>query len=534
MYARTPETMTERNVIDLRSFGAAAVAARIYRRKRAGEAASSRNLALIAKATFGIVPGAPLRWIAPLPIQREETHLQGNPIASLAAASDLAFDMQGAEITLSATASGPHSAETSSLDVGFEIHRARQTILTKRLTVVGARSKDGEPPRTFTAMPIVYERARGGMSNPINPVGADAPNILSTSGPASDAWPTGLGPIPSSWIVRRKHRGALSAKDAYATTEVDVPDDFSTAYFGVAPPDQRLPAFDPGDVVRLIHLHPLYPTLDFALPPVVARGAVEIEGEGRREIDLRLTSIHVEPDQLRATLTYRGSVSIGQASSLRAGVAVGMNAAEIPPLDQGEAVVDRGEVQKTAISKEGTHILVPTAIPAEASKAAPVAAHDFSGTVVMSDPVAPTSLPFAKGAAPKPKPSDRGAPPGSPWTTAPTKPVVPVAAAKDFSQTVVAPLSVAEPPRPAPIAAKPEPESAAKAEPAKAEPAKAEPPKAEPAKQEPAPVVSGPEPAKKKASVWREDPPEVAKPAAPAPPPVPKADISSLMYRKKR
>ena len=530
--------MTATNVIDLRSFGAAAVAARIYRRKRPGESAPTRSLAMIAKATFGIVPGAPLRWIAPLPIQREETHLHNNPIASLAAPSDLAFDIQGAELTLTATASTPHTTEAPSLDAGFEILRGRATLLTKRLTVVGDRTKDGDVPRAFKAMPIVYERARGGINNAINPVGSDLPNILSTGGPESEMFPTGLGPIPCSWSVRRKHRGGLSPKDAYATTEVDVPDDFSAAYFAVAPADQRLAAFDPGDVVRLIHLHPHYPTLEFALPSLVARGAVEIAGEGRREIELRLTSIHVEPEQLRATITYRGSVVIGDATSLRAGIGVGVNTVELPPLDQGESVADRGDTRPAAISREGTHILVPTAIPAEASrKAEPTV--DFSGTVVMSGPVSPTSLPFATGApAPKPTLSERGAPPGSPWTSATPKPVVPVSAATDLSQTVVTPLSVhapavAPPPMVTAPALREMPEPPARASADKHEPTSEPPPK-------PAPPVAAPSPApteapKKKTNVWREDPPEVAKPPpAPAPPPVPKTDISSLMYRKKR
>src|SRR5207244_2563987 len=119
----------------------------------------------------------------------------------------------------------------------------------------------------FMQMPIVYEKAFGGMGYPNNlsgmGFGGDAtalPNIVSAD-PARAKDVASFGPIASVWPQRKRlargrsapapqkpghDRGASGPKPrAPSESIIELADDFDWTFFQAAPEDQRLDALPP-------------------------------------------------------------------------------------------------------------------------------------------------------------------------------------------------------------------------------------------------------------------------------------------------
>src|SRR5262249_46947982 len=92
----------------------------------------------------------------------------------------------------------------------------------------------------FSDIPIVYERAFGGIGWPDNPFGVGVPSgdpsVIDPNDPRRTA---GFGPIGKSLHARRGLLGSLSP-DALKHPIPVIPDDFRWEYFQAAPPDQRV------------------------------------------------------------------------------------------------------------------------------------------------------------------------------------------------------------------------------------------------------------------------------------------------------
>ncbi|MFO0550568.1 MAG: DUF2169 domain-containing protein [Polyangiaceae bacterium] len=476
----------------VRRFGQVAAAARAYRR---GEA---RFVAATLKATFALEPGGSLRLVAPEPIQRVEKHLRNNPIASLSHASDLALPTGRAEVVIVGTAHGPTGARD--FLVGFDVERAGKKLIEKRLRV---RATTAEP------VAVTYEAARGGMSSKRNPVGvgegdATLPKITYVDqderGAGNErAYPTGLGPIPSAWPTRRRLRGSLPVADAFTEREVDLPKDFDLAHGHAAPDDQRLDALFGGDRLVLHQLHREHRALAFSLPVCAARAAYESSATGRVDIPLTLEVVHLEPERLHVELVFRGSASVpNNASNLVVGGGFTLGASLVlPPFDTGAHADPPAAANPLPKTQAGTQILEPAT--------GAIALRSPRATMELAPDVAQPSTPFARRNPPDSSPQ-RQPPPGSPWAPESSKRVVPASSA--FTETMAVDEESA-PARPAP-----EPPTPAPAKPA------AEPPPAPspPPPPEPPPAPSPPPP-----------PPPKLKPA-----PLPRADVQSVLYQKKK
>lgn len=502
----------------LKSFGRATLAVR-------GFSAGGRTFAsLVVKAAGSFLPDSGEVMLDPTgpALVPEDRTLRGSPLASLEHASDLALVVPHAEVLVSGCAHAPRGTVVQSLKLRLVVTRNGMPVLGKELVAVA--------PKPFEILPIVYERAQGGMSSRVNPVGVGlppdttVPNIryAKPDAPAAAEWPAGFGPIPSSWPVRKSRRGALSAQAASHAPFVELPADFDESYFQSAPADQWVGELHPGDVISCSGVRPTSAPLFVVIPAARAVALVQRSAEERQRLDLRLDTLRIDAETSRVELLFRGVVPLErealETAAYGAAIEVGVETFTFPDLGRVEApanVVAPPPGQHTFRGTQVIELDAPAAKPVQATLELELpadAAPRHASTMVLEVEPAPRSLPFARRGAKDVRSEPHAPPPGSPWAKDATGDA-PAPRAADLHGTLVL-----EPPRDA--AAEPLPPPPAPPPPAAPEP---------PAKRE-----SEPPPAKR--SVWRDDPPPAAPepPKPPPPKPAPKADLSKHLYKKSK
>jgi hypothetical protein len=245
-------------------------------------------------------------------------------IGSLEHATDVALFVPKPEIVVTGKAHATHGP-VSEIAVALTLLRGEQQVLRKALRVTGNRlapSDESElppEPAAFEEMPLVYERAYGGMTNLSNPVGVGIdrdldghvtlPNI-DYDGPSVLDQPAGFGPIPSVWPSRRSRRGSISHAEVNNLSWVDLPPDFDESYFQCAPRDQWVGELRAGDVLTLTGMHPSLETIRLVVPAY--QGAAQWtspRGEALN-VSLRLDTLFVAAESLVCELLYRATIQL--------------------------------------------------------------------------------------------------------------------------------------------------------------------------------------------------------------------------------
>lgn len=305
--------------VEVLPIGPVAVASRAWRHR------GRRLITAIVKATCTIVHDQPMAIAHPAPIVTEERHYRNNPVASLVRGSDLALVVARPEVLILGSAFAAPGQTTPQTTVRLAVQRDSTIILNKRLEIFGdRRAKPGAPPPEaipFAKMPILYERARGGMAARDNPVGVgmaiDPDGLLTLPNvnlPSQGGFnPAGLGPIPSAWPLRQKKRGSLGWTQANLSTDVDVPDDFDEAYYQTAPADQQTQELLPGDLIAIVNMHPELAMLRTYLPKMRGLALAQTARGDRLPLNLRMDTVHLEPDLMRAEIVFRGATMIEES-----------------------------------------------------------------------------------------------------------------------------------------------------------------------------------------------------------------------------
>ncbi len=409
-----------------------------------------------------------------------------------------------------------------------------EPVLDKTLLV---RQKGG-----FTRLPLVYERAFGGIGWPDNPFGVGA---LAGTGEASVLDPTderslaGFGPIGAAWATRKKRLGSTPRKTLEASF-VEIPDDFDWGFYAAAPADQRVPFLRGDEWIVMDGLHPMVTRLRMRLPG--ARGLARVYGLSRwgvaegQPLALPADTLRIDGDEQLCTLTFRGAFPIVAEEALAelravAGVELpgepiawpapdrlpvrvhstaGASGSQVPErttkwADGGPVTLSSSDFESVdGAVLDGTLALGPEP-PREALPFRPGAAPQGPGrraTVALEViPDFATAMPFRAGTSPLAQPSTPGA------RVAPPPPT-------GGSSTVMLDGNAPEPPGPAlPFRTEPV---------ARPAPPSAPPPPAPPA------VQSKEAPA----SPWAPAPPAPAPPKAPPPPPPQAAPAASPALKK--
>lgn len=313
--------------LDIEALSAVHVGQRRWRRD--GDA----FLTLIVKATFAYEPGRDAWLVEPEPLSLEIAEAATlDPLlrraARAARATELAPNLRRAGVSVLGFACAPSGTMTREIELRLAVlrgpHNDEETLVDKRLHVVGDRQSVDAFPDPFEAIPLVDELCFGGPSDPTNPrgvgIGVSAstlPNVLPVDGSPRFA---NVGPLP---VARTS---ALFTSIDQPVAEIHADSDWDA--FQTAPADQRLMGmreFFLGDErIVMEGMDRAAPRIDVRLPRVRALARWARAGRGARALELRGDCLVIDTDARRFSLTWRGQIPApaDPAERVRAAVAL--------------------------------------------------------------------------------------------------------------------------------------------------------------------------------------------------------------------
>lgn len=285
------------------------------------------------KATFDIRPdGSTEVSKEQPPVLRVAEHHGESGKSSIKYEADLVLTKKTTDVVVVGHACAPEGAAVTHTDVGFKIGP-----IQKLLRVFGDRtwgSFAASAPQHFEKMPLVYERAFGGVDaksstpekdwewrNPVgtgyatssrNAAGLKLPNVEDPKKLIA-SWddrppPAGFGAIECHWQPRAGYAGTYD--DHWMKTRQPLlAEDLDDRYFQCAPVDQQAPEFlRGGEPVILHNLHPLG-RIQFTLPKLYLGFETRFY-DGSRELhrNRRLHTVILEPDFPRVSLVWHSAL----------------------------------------------------------------------------------------------------------------------------------------------------------------------------------------------------------------------------------
>jgi len=500
--------------------------------------AGKLHVTCVLKSTFAFVSGAPMNPVSPEEIVRVEAHHRDNPTRSVRATSDMVPHLPAVDVVLTGHAFAPEGTTVTRQNVRLAVFHGH-ALLDKTLHVYGDRS--GGTIEPFDRIPLVYERALGGIGFRPNPYGTGKqpgsapPNIVY---PTDGSVVAGFGPLSRGLAARKSKLGSLPLS-ALDKPIPELPDDFDWRYFHAAPQDQQIPALVGNEWIVLEGMHPRQPRISSRLP--TARALVTLFGLDPREPDaprvqpMRLDILRIDADVLRCSLVFRAVVRLDDERALETLRIAGAVETEShsyahlltpPPMPQKSrpAALSVDDLAVTLARPEGrandpaTLVLEDTPSPGESPLMGTHALEGDAALALRDKPV----IPFLEGAAPAPV-APRMPIPGAPWSGVPVEaPPLPEDEAptramtfdRDITKDDFDPPS-APPPPPPPRESRPS-----------APPAAAPPPPPPPSPK------AAPEDGPAKRGPWAEAPaaPEIAVPKPPPPRIPPRQSANRALY----
>ena len=128
------------------------------------------HVTVIAKATFGLVPGGDMARAEPQEILTREVHHENLPSRSVRLSGDLALFMPCADVLFTGHAHAPAGARVTSLPLRLAVLSSDRPVLDKRI--------EARDPAGFVRMQIVYEKALGGDHDDVAKTRADLTELL--------------------------------------------------------------------------------------------------------------------------------------------------------------------------------------------------------------------------------------------------------------------------------------------------------------------------------------------------------------------
>jgi hypothetical protein len=250
--------------------------------------------------------------------------------SSLKYASDLHLCKPSSDVVLVGQAWAPEGKQVPQIDAGIAIAERRKLVRVFGDRVWRENGASHTPPKPFESMPLVYERAYGGihqtdheqkiLGEERNPVGRgfrgrrkpaeaqgqalpnieDPQNLIRSWGDV--VVPQGFGFVAPHWIPRRSYAGTYD-ENWQKTRAPYLPEDFDPRFFNTAHPDL---VFDRhlqgGELVVVVGASPRG-RLRFRLPICEIEVQVRIAGR-TEEPRLHLETVLIEPDAARLCLAW--------------------------------------------------------------------------------------------------------------------------------------------------------------------------------------------------------------------------------------
>ncbi len=405
---------------------------------------------VVVKATFGLVADQPAKRLGPQDLVRVERRRDGDPGASVDAASEIAPYLLRCDVLLAGRAH-TYGAPAPSMAVRLGVFRDTW-LLQKTLHIFGDRTAADAPPRPFDEMPLVYERAFGGRGVEDNPVGIGGvagsrtlPNVVDSTDPRR---PAGFGPIAAGWGSRARLLRGVAAP-AIDSRVVEIPDGFDWRFLQAAPVDQQIEPLRGDEWIVLEGLHPTAPRFRTRLPGATAQARWYVaEGAALRPggvVELRADMLVIHADRAICSVVWRGHFPVDEAriAQLRVhgGVALPGRPIEWP---DAPAAAARGALPATATATA----ISPVARSAPVVPPPPPIPVPTSARVRASAPAREPTPPRPPPQTAMPPPATRALPPPSPPPPAERSAPPPVEHALAGTVTATSPFAIA---RPAPL-----------------------------------------------------------------------------------
>ncbi|MFT3766880.1 MAG: DUF2169 domain-containing protein [Minicystis sp.] len=300
---RSPEGARPPGAIDVVSIAPATATALPWRLGR------TLRVTVVVKATFVIVPEGPMVPAQPEEIFRAEIHHGNSPARSVRLTPDIAPRLARADVLLTGTACAPEGQPVRWMPVRLALFRER-ALLDKTLYVYG--DDGGTVP--FERIPLIYERAHGGLGFADNPLGtgtlelSSKPNLVHPERAEQVAC---FAPIARTWPARRKLIAGIDRKALDAPIP-EIPEGFDWSYYQAAPVDQRVDPIHGDEWLVLEGMSATLPRLRSRLPSARALALVHglHDAPDGAAIELQADTLRIDADRMGCTVVWRGDFAV--------------------------------------------------------------------------------------------------------------------------------------------------------------------------------------------------------------------------------
>jgi hypothetical protein len=285
------------------------------------------------KGTFAIRPVVAIAD-EQVPVFAAPQHHDDPKSSSVRYPSDVGLPKRATDVLVVGHAWGPNGRPTTRTDVSVTVGPVQRdaAVFGDRVWQGNGVSYAMSHPEPFSRMPLVWERAFGGVDHvdeaevfdPRNPVGtgyrhakgvdpidgAPVANVEDRgtliSSPHQSPPPAGFGAIGEHWLPRRRYGGTYDAA-WQANRAPYLPDDFDERFLQVAPEGLIAPGhLVGGEPVELIGMSP-EGVLRFVLPTVALDVAFVLDGSPQ-PAPVTLDTVILEPDAPRFSLVWRAAL----------------------------------------------------------------------------------------------------------------------------------------------------------------------------------------------------------------------------------
>ncbi len=280
------------------------------------------HLTIVVKARFALRDQEEALLVEPPALRLRDEHHGGDPTRSLCKAADVVPYRDEADVTLTGHAYAPPGRSLSVQVVRLGIYSGGEALLDKSVHVIGDRPNRRAAPTPFERMPLVWERAFGGIGYEDNPVGVGAderalvPNLVL---PDDRERPAGFGPVSRYWWLRRRNVPTTLRKRVEAVV-ADVPKGFDWSYFQAAPADQRIRYLQGDEWLVLDGLHPELLRLQTRLPKVAGAARVlpldPADEDLGDEVAMVADALAIDTDTQTCSVTWRGAIPVESEQDL--------------------------------------------------------------------------------------------------------------------------------------------------------------------------------------------------------------------------
>jgi hypothetical protein len=413
------------------------------------------RVTVVVKAAFVIVPEGPMSLADPEDVVTAEVHHANSAARSVRLTAETAPRMAQCDVLLSGHACAPEGHEVRWMPVRLAVFRDR-ALVDKTLYVYG----DDGGNASFDRVPLVYERAFGGLGFRENPLGtgilelSSRPNLVH---PERGGEVACFAPISRTWPARRKLIGSAERKAADAQPP-EIHEGFDWAYFQAAPADQRVDHLHGDEWVVLEGMSATLPRVRSRLPS--ARAAARVHGlaghDSDEPIPLVLDTLRIDADRMAAWLVWRTDFAVPDEEALAAlRVVVGVATEALPlawPGDEDTSALEIADSEVIEIQSQPAPVPLTLAStvddsdvrPEEALKpvtpfvpgvaaiaapsvstlgAKPVRPAKFGDTIAVTDDLPVASTPFVRPLVTAPPPQWSPVPIDTSTLEVPTRPV---------------------------------------------------------------------------------------------------------------